>query len=169
MSLLTNSFLVSSAMPPDISSLSKTRGSILPLKLFQKRLPIISTITTTVGFKRKQNGCLPLNSGKHPFQMFNFSLLSRILGTYQGESALLFLLFDQFLMLFIFLMSFCLVFFFNFHFSIAILRPPCYNRHSAAIFQCFCVVYTQIFVAGTVGSVYFYRNTRRYTLVASGW
>ena len=36
-----------------------------------KRFPstqglIISTITITAGPKRKQNGCLPLNSGKHP-------------------------------------------------------------------------------------------------------
>ena len=32
----------------------------------RKLLLIISTITITAGSKRKQNGCLPLNSGKHP-------------------------------------------------------------------------------------------------------
>ena len=39
---------------------------ILPLKHSPKLLLIISTITITAGSKRKQNGCLPLNSGKHP-------------------------------------------------------------------------------------------------------
>lgn len=42
------------------------RKIILPLKHSPKLLLIISTITITAGSKRKQNGCLPLNSGKHP-------------------------------------------------------------------------------------------------------
>ena len=47
-----------------------------------KRFPstqglIISTITITAGPKRKQNGCLPLNSGKHPGWKLNYSILNR--------------------------------------------------------------------------------------------
>ena len=42
------------------------RKIILPLKHSPKLLLMISTITITAGSKRKQNGCLPLNSGKHP-------------------------------------------------------------------------------------------------------
>ena len=47
-----------------------------------KRFPstqglIISTITITAGSKRKQNGCLPLNSGKHPGWKLNYSILNR--------------------------------------------------------------------------------------------
>ena len=46
-----------------------------------KRFPstqglIISTITITAGPKRKQNGCLPLNSGKHPGWQLNYSILN---------------------------------------------------------------------------------------------
>ena len=33
---------------------------------FSKRLPSILTITITAESKLKQNGCLPLNSEKHP-------------------------------------------------------------------------------------------------------
>lgn len=47
-----------------------------------KRFPstqglIISTITITAGSKRKQNGCLPLNLGKHPGWKLNYSILNR--------------------------------------------------------------------------------------------
>ena len=42
------------------------RKIILPLKYSPKLLLMISTITITAGSKRKQNGCLPLNSGKYP-------------------------------------------------------------------------------------------------------
>ena len=38
---------------------------------------IISTITITAGSKRKQNGFLPLNSGKHPGWKLNYSILNR--------------------------------------------------------------------------------------------
>ena len=38
---------------------------------------IISTITITAGPKRKQNGFLPLNSGKHPGWKLNYSILNR--------------------------------------------------------------------------------------------
>ena len=53
----------------------------MPNKAF-KRFPstqglIISTITITAGSKRKQNGCLPLNSGKHPGWKLNYSILNR--------------------------------------------------------------------------------------------
>ena len=58
------------------------RRTILPLMPSQKPLPIISTITTIIGFKLKQNGCLPLCSGKHPCLNLNYSLVSRKLGTY---------------------------------------------------------------------------------------
>ena len=49
------------------------RRTILPLRSFPKLLLIISTITITAGFKLKQNGCLPLNSGKHPCLNLNYS------------------------------------------------------------------------------------------------
>ena len=49
------------------------RRIILPLRSFPKLLLIISTITITAGFKLKQNGCLPLNSGKHPCLNLNYS------------------------------------------------------------------------------------------------
>ena len=53
------------------------RKIILPLKHSPKLLLIISTITITAGSKRKQNGCLPLNSGKHPGWKLNYSILNR--------------------------------------------------------------------------------------------
>ena len=49
------------------------RRTILLLRSFPKLLLIISTITITTGFKLKQNGCLPLNSGKHPCLNLNYS------------------------------------------------------------------------------------------------
>ena len=49
------------------------RRTILLLRSFPKLLLIISTITITAGFKLKQNGCLPLNSGKHPCLNLNYS------------------------------------------------------------------------------------------------
>ena len=49
------------------------RRTILPLRSFPKLLLIISTITITAGFKLKQNGCLPLNSGNHPCLNLNYS------------------------------------------------------------------------------------------------
>ena len=49
------------------------RRTILLLRSFPKLLLIISTIIITAGFKLKQNGCLPLNSGKHPCLKLNYS------------------------------------------------------------------------------------------------
>lgn len=43
------------------------RRIITPLKPSQRRLPSILTITITAESKLKQNGCLPLSSGKHPW------------------------------------------------------------------------------------------------------
>ena len=47
------------------------------MKHSPKLLLIISTITIIAGSKRKQNGCLPLNSGKHPWWKLNYSILNR--------------------------------------------------------------------------------------------
>ena len=53
------------------------RKIILPLKHFPRPLPITSTITITAESKLKQNGCLPLNSEKHPWWKVNYSILNR--------------------------------------------------------------------------------------------
>ena len=42
------------------------RGTIPPLNPSLRRLPSILAITITAESKLKQNGCLPLSSGKHP-------------------------------------------------------------------------------------------------------
>ena len=51
------------------------RRIIPPLKPSPRRLPSILTITITAESKPKQNGCLPLNSGKHPWWNLNYSIL----------------------------------------------------------------------------------------------
>ncbi len=50
----------------------------LPLNPFPRPLQIILTITITKEFKLKQNGCLPLNSGKHPFWNLNIQFSTAV-------------------------------------------------------------------------------------------
>ena len=54
-------------------------------KHFPMQSKSICTITTTNGFRRKQNGCRLRYIGKHPcVQLKHDTNVSRILGTYQG-------------------------------------------------------------------------------------